>query len=152
MCVPAPAPPPLVAAERAPRATRKTPTRGSRRLLARVENADAGEPDVFATLKKKQEAVDATRSWRSGKAARRTTGGVERTTAGVERTSNNNAPRLDASGTRARGDLGVFDDAVRGDVDARGVFGSTVHGGAAHDRASRSARADIDIVGVRARA
>ena len=106
-------------------------------------NKTLREPDVFATLKKKQQAVDATRK-AAMRTRMRTTGGVERTTGGVKGTRG-----VDASGTVGRA-------ATSASSTASGAVGRAASSGrpdstaAPHTTASsRSARADIDIVGAR---
>ena len=114
-------------------------------------NKTLREPDVFATLKKKQQALDATRKAamrtrkRTTGGVKRTTGGVERTTGGVKRTTGGS----DASGTGRA--------ATSASSTASGAVGRAASSGRPDSTAaprttasSRSARADIDIVGARA--
>jgi len=113
-------------------------------------NKTLREPDVFATLKKKQEAVDATRK-AAMRTRKRTTGGVERTTGGVERTTGGvkkTTGGVDASGTGRA--------ATSASSTASGAVGRAASSGRPDSTAaprttasSRSARADIDIVGAR---
>ena len=88
-------------------------------------NKTLREPDVFATLKKKQQALDATR--KAAMRTRREPPGGSREPPGVEEPPGGQENH--GGGRRVR-NLGVF-DGVRGGR-ARGVFGSTgFHGGAA---------------------
>ena len=110
-----------VAARRAPRSARRRQPEdaGDASWRAWRMNKTLREPDVFATLKKKQRRWTRRERRRCGR-EREPPGGRE-----------NRRGRRVRDG--ARGDLGVF-DGVRGGR-ARGVFGSTgFHGGAAHDR------------------
>ena len=106
-------------------------------------NKTLREPDVFATLKKKQQALDATRK-AAMRTRKRTTGGVERTAGGVERTTGGSRkpPGRAATSASSTASGAVGRAASSGRPDSTAAPRTTA--------SSRSARADIDIVGARA--